>query len=103
MHSGIDIGGTAGQNIVAVAAGTVAVATTNSSYGNYVMINHGNGTASLYAHMSSLAVKAGQTVSQGQVVGYCGSTGASTGPHLHFEVIKNGVKVNPLNYVNPSK
>ena len=98
MHSGIDIGGAAGQSIVAVASGTVAVATMNSSYGNYVMINHGNGTASLYAHLSSLAVSAGQTVSQGQVIGYCGSTGWSTGPHLHFEMRVNGVTTDPLAY-----
>lgn len=98
MHYGIDIGGTAGQNIVAIAGGTVSVATTNSSYGNYVMINHGNGTASLYAHMSSLAVKAGDTVSQGQVIGYCGSTGWSTGPHLHFEIRVNGATTDPLAY-----
>lgn len=98
MHYGIDIGGTAGQNIVAIAAGTVSVATSNSSYGNYVMINHGNGTASLYAHMSSLAVKAGETVTQGQVIGYCGSTGWSTGPHLHFEIRVNGSTTDPLAY-----
>ena len=98
MHYGIDIGGTAGQNIVAIAAGTVSVATSNSSYGNYVMINHGNGTASLYAHMSSLAVKAGETVTQGQVIGYCGSSGWSTGPHLHFEIRVNGSTTDPLAY-----
>ena len=98
MHSGIDIGGTAGQNIVAAAAGTVAVAELNSSYGNYVMINHGNGTATLYAHMQSLAVSAGQSVTQGQVIGYCGSTGWSTGPHLHFEFRVNGATTDPLAY-----
>lgn len=102
MHYGIDIGGTAGQNIVAVADGTVSVATSNSSYGNYVMINHGNGTASLYAHMSSLAVKAGETVTQGQVVGYCGSTGWSTGPHLHFEIRVNSATTDPLAYYSSS-
>ena len=98
MHYGIDIGGTAGQKIVAAAAGTVSVATNNSSYGNYVMINHGNGTATLYAHMESLAVSAGQTVSQGDTVGYCGSTGWSTGPHLHFEIRVNGATTDPLAY-----
>ena len=98
MHYGVDIGGTAGQQIVAIAAGTVSVATNNASYGNYVMINHGDGTASLYAHMSSLAVSAGQTVTQGQTVGYCGSTGWSTGPHLHFEIRVNGATTDPLAY-----
>ncbi len=98
MHYGIDIGGTAGQQIVAAAAGTVSVATNNSSYGNYVMINHGNGTATLYAHMQSLAVSAGETVTQGQTIGYCGSTGWSTGPHLHFEVRVNGATTDPLAY-----
>ena len=98
FHSGLDIGGTAGQQIVAIAAGTVTLATYNSSYGNYVMINHGNGTASLYAHMESLAVSAGDTVTQGQTIGYCGSTGWSTGPHLHFEIRVNGSTTDPLAY-----
>ena len=98
MHSGVDIGGSSGQQIVAIAAGTVSVATNNSSYGNYVMINHGNGTASLYAHMESLNVSAGQTVTQGQTVGYCGSTGWATGPHLHFEIRVNGATTDPLAY-----
>lgn len=98
FHYGVDIGGTAGQQIVAIAAGTVSVATYNSSYGNYVMINHGNGTASLYAHMESLAVSAGDTVTQGQTIGYCGSTGWSTGPHMHFEIRVNGSTTDPLAY-----
>ena len=98
FHYGVDIGGTAGQQIVAIAAGTVSVATYNSSYGNYVMVSHGNGTASLYAHMESLAVSAGDTVTQGQTVGYCGSTGWSTGPHLHFEIRVNGSTTDPLAY-----
>ena len=102
MHYGIDIGGTAGQKIVAVADGTVSVATNNSSYGNYVMINHGNGTASLYAHMESLAVSVGDTVTQGQTVGYCGSTGWATGPHLHFEIRVNGATTDPLAYYSSS-
>ncbi len=98
MHYGIDIGGAAGQKIVAIAAGTVSVATNNASYGNYVMINHGDGTASLYAHMSELKVSAGQTVTQGQTVGLCGSTGWATGPHLHFEIRVNGATTDPLAY-----
>ncbi len=98
MHYGIDIGGVAGQKIVAIAAGTVTVATNNSSYGNYVMINHGDGTASLYAHMDSLNVSVGQTVAQGDKVGECGSTGWATGPHLHFEIRVNGATTDPLAY-----
>ncbi len=98
MHYGIDVGGTAGQEIVAIAAGTVSVATNNASYGNYVMINHGDGTASLYAHMSELKVSVGQTVKQGQTVGLCGSTGWATGPHLHFEIRVNGATTDPLAY-----
>ena len=98
FHSGVDIGAGAGTPIYAAAAGTVATATYNDSYGNYVLINHGGGNSTLYAHMSSMAVSSGTYVSQGQVIGYCGSTGWSTGPHLHFEVRLNGSTVNPLSY-----
>ena len=68
-------------------------------YGNLVVIDHGNGLATAYGHQSSLAVGTGQTVSQGQVIGYVGSTGHSTGPHLHFEVRVNGAAVDPLGYL----
>lgn len=98
FHAGVDIGAGAGSAISAAAEGTVATAAYNDSYGNYVLINHGGGNATLYAHMSSMAVSAGQYVSQGQVIGYVGSTGLSTGPHLHFEVRINGSTVNPLSY-----
>lgn len=98
FHAGIDIGAQAGQAIYASVAGTVATSTYNDSYGNYVLINHGSGNATLYAHMSSSAVSAGQYVSQGQVIGYVGSTGWSTGPHLHFEIRLNGSTVDPLQY-----
>ena len=99
FHSGIDIGAAAGTNVLAADGGTVSVATYSSSYGNYVMIYHPDGTSTTYAHMSSLAVSAGQTVNQGDVVGYVGSTGNSTGNHCHFEVRYNGVARNPLNYL----
>ena len=97
-HNGIDISGNSGSSILAADSGTVAIATYSSSYGNYVMIYHSNGTSTLYAHMSSMAVSAGDSVTQGQTIGYVGSTGWSTGPHLHFEIAVNGTRVNPLNY-----
>lgn len=97
-HTGIDIGAAAGSAVVAADSGTVAVATYSSSYGNYVTIYHSNGDYTLYAHMSSLAVTAGQNVTQGDVIGYVGSTGWATMPHLHFEIRVNGSTVNPLGY-----
>lgn len=97
-HSGIDISGSAGSEVLAADSGTIAVATYSSSYGNYVTIYHSNGDYTLYAHMSSLAVTAGQNVTQGDVIGYVGSTGWATGPHLHFEIRVNGSTVDPLSY-----
>ncbi|MBQ9841661.1 MAG: M23 family metallopeptidase [Clostridia bacterium] len=92
-----------GHDIVAADSGTVIYAGYgwNGGFGNMVKISHGNGLVTLYAHMSSVKVSTGQTVSRGQVIGAVGNSGASSGPHLHFEVIKNGVRVNPLNYVRP--
>ena len=95
-HKGIDIGASYGSSIWAAAAGTVTLASWNGGYGNCVIISHPNGYSTLYAHMSNIAVSAGQSVSQGQVVGYVGSTGNSTGPHLHFGVLSGGTYVNPL-------
>ena len=85
-HSGIDVGAQSGTAVVASDGGTVALADVKGGYGNCVMINHGNGYYTLYGHLSSFTVSAGQTVSQGQTIGYVGSTGVSTGPHLHFEI-----------------
>lgn len=99
-HNGIDIGGPNGCNIVASKAGTVIVSEYSSSYGNYIIVNHGGGYTTTYAHLSSRLVSVGASVSQGQVIGKEGSTGWSTGPHLHFEVSVNGVRYNPLNYVS---
>ncbi len=86
LHAGVDIGASYGSQIYAAAAGTVIQAGENGGYGNCVMVNHGNGYTTLYAHMSSIAAYSGQSVSQGQVLGYVGTTGNVTGPHLHFEV-----------------
>lgn len=97
-HSGIDIGAAAGATVIAADSGTVSVATYSSSYGNYVMIYHSNGTYTLYAHMSSLAVTAGQTVTKGDTIGYVGSTGWSTGPHLHFEIRNSGGTIDPTQF-----
>ena len=99
-HAGMDIGGPMGADIYAAEAGTVLVSGWNSGgYGYYVVINHGNGLSTLYAHCSSLLVSSGQSVSKGQVIAKVGSTGMSTGPHLHFEVHKNGSHTNPAPYL----
>ncbi len=100
LHTGVDIGASYGTNVLAADSGTVILAGWNGGYGNCVVISHGNGISTLYGHMSSIAVSVGQSVSQGQTVGYVGSTGASTGPHLHWEVAVNGVRQNPLNYAS---
>ncbi len=102
-HNGLDIAGGSiyGKPIVAARAGTVIDAGWNSGgYGNYVMINHGDGFITIYGHMSSVAAYNGQSVSAGQVIGYVGNTGRSTGPHLHFEVRLNGSVEDPLDYVS---
>lgn len=98
LHTGVDVGAPSGASIYAADGGTVAIAVYSSSYGNYVLINHNNGTSTLYAHMTSMAVSQGQNVEQGAVIGYVGSTGNSTGPHLHFEVRVNGSTTNPMSY-----
>jgi len=99
MHNGVDIAAAHGTNVVAADSGTVITSTYNSNYGNYVVISHGDGLTTLYAHLSSRQVTAGTAVTKGQVVGLVGSTGISTGPHLHFEVSLNGTRVNPRNYL----
>jgi murein DD-endopeptidase MepM/ murein hydrolase activator NlpD len=98
FHSGIDISAYAGDSIYAADTGYVSIAQYSSSYGNYVVINHGNGNTTLYAHMSSMAVSAGDYVTKGDTIGYVGSTGWSTGPHLHFEITSGGTRVDPLGY-----
>ena len=97
-HSGLDIGASYGATIVAADGGTVTIAGVNGGYGNCVMIDHGNGYYTLYGHMSSIAVSLGQTVSKGATIGYVGSTGVSTGPHLHFEIRQGTTILDPENW-----
>ena len=97
-HTGTDIGARYGADILAANGGTVTLAGWNSGYGNCVIIDHGGGKATLYGHMSAYSVSKGQTVSKGQKIGSVGSTGNSTGPHLHFEILINGTAVNPMQY-----
>lgn len=99
LHTGIDIAASSGTAIWAADGGRVVYATWVDGYGNTVAIDHGGGIATLYAHQSSMAVSYGQSVKKGQVVGYVGSTGYSTGPHLHFEVRVNGTPVDPMGYL----
>ena len=87
------------SEVHAAKAGTVIVSQRSSSYGEYVVVSHGSGNTTLYAHMSSRKVSVGDYVAQGDVLGITGSTGISSGPHLHFEITENGNRVNPLNYL----
>ena len=100
-HQGIDIGASTGSSITAADGGTVITASYSSSAGNYVVISHGNGLSTVYMHCSKLLVSEGDTVSKGQTIAKVGSTGYSTGPHLHFGVRKNGSYVDPTDYVSP--
>ena len=95
FHYGIDIGVASGNNVLASRSGTVLISQYSSSYGNYIVISHGGGDTTLYAHMSKRLVSAGEVVTQGDVIGYSGSTGWSTGPHVHFEITENGTRVDP--------
>ena len=98
FHAGEDIPASYGAEILAAASGTVTTAGWVSGYGNYTVIDHGGGTMTAYGHQSSILVSVGQYVEQGQVIGYVGSTGNSTGPHLHFEVYQNGSTVDPKSF-----
>ena len=99
MHEGLDIAASYGAPISAASSGTVIYAGWMGGYGNLVVIDHGGGLATAYGHQSSIAVSSGSHVSQGQTIGYVGSTGHSTGPHLHFEVRVNGSAVDPMGYL----
>ncbi len=95
----MDLAAPYGSAILASAAGVVTTSTYSKSAGNYIVIAHGNGMSTVYMHASALLVSVGETVSQGQTIAKVGSTGYSSGNHLHFGVIKNGSYVNPLNYI----
>lgn len=99
FHSGLDIAGNSGSPIVATADGTVTQAGWDGDYGISVVINHGNGLSTRYAHMSSINVSVGQPVNKGNTIGQMGNTGRSTGNHVHYEVLKNGVQVGPRDYL----
>lgn len=100
-HKGVDIAGKRGSEVVAVASGVVTRAGTASGYGNLVEINHGSGYHTRYGHNETLLVSVGDTVTRGQPIATMGSSGRSTGPHVHFEVLRNGQQVNPLSFINP--
>ena len=95
LHAGLDIGAKFGEEIIAADGGTVLIAEYSDSYGNVVLIDHGDRYSTAYGHMSEIAVEAGQEVKQGELIGYIGSTGWSTGPHLHFEIRLDGERIDP--------
>jgi murein DD-endopeptidase MepM/ murein hydrolase activator NlpD len=95
----VDFAGSIGSNVVAVAAGVVTWSGERSGYGKLIEINHGDGFVTRYAHNERTLVSVGQTVKRGQAVALMGSTGRSTGPHVHFEVLRNGRQVNPLSFI----
>jgi murein DD-endopeptidase MepM/ murein hydrolase activator NlpD len=99
FHKGVDFAGTPGSPVVAVAAGVVTWAGERTGYGKLIEINHGDGFATRYAHNERTLVTVGQTVKRGERIALMGSTGRSTGPHVHFEVLRNGRQVNPLSFV----
>lgn len=99
-HSGVDFAGKDGSSVIAVAAGVVVYAATRSGYGLLVELNHGSGFKTLYGHHKKLHVRVGDIVKKGQVIGSMGSSGRSTGPHVHFEVYKNGRVVDPASYIH---
>ena len=99
FHKGVDFAGSAGSQVVAVAAGVVSWAGERTGYGKLVEINHGDGYITRYAHNERMLVSVGETVKRGEPVALMGSTGRSTGPHVHFEVLRNGRQVDPLSYI----
>lgn len=100
FHYGVDLAAGMNTEIYATKSGTVTGATYGEANGYYVTINHGDGYSSIYAHMTNYVVSVGDSVKQGQLIGYVGTTGWSTGPHLHFEILYNGSNVNPMNYIS---
>lgn len=102
-HKGIDFAGPEGTSVISVAAGLVTFAGDRAGYGNMVEVNHGNGMVTRYGHNEKLLVKQGEMIRKGQEVALMGSTGRSTGPHLHFEVVKNGIQVDPLRFIGEDR
>ena len=101
VHKGVDFAGAAGEQVMSVASGVVVRAEPSSGYGNLVEINHGNGYVTRYGHNQRLLVAVGDMVVRGQPIALMGSTGRSTGPHVHFEVLRNGQQINPLSFIDP--
>jgi len=101
FHKGVDFAGSSGAPVVAVAAGVVTWAGPRSGFGNLVEVNHGKGYVTRYGHNERVLVSVGQTVTRGQQIALMGSTGRSTGPHVHFEVLQNGRQVNPVKFIGP--
>jgi murein DD-endopeptidase MepM/ murein hydrolase activator NlpD len=99
FHKGIDFASPQGSNVVAVAAGVVTFAGEKAGYGNLVEVSHGNGLVTRYGHNQGIAVGLGKTVARGDTLAYVGSTGRSTGPHVHFEVLKDGRQIDPLTFI----
>ena len=103
FHGGIDFAGTEGSDVFSVADGVVTFAGKRTGYGNVVEVNHGDGLVTRYAHARAVAVKAGDIVSKDQLVAYMGSTGRSTGTHLHYEVLRNGKQIDPTSFIRVAK
>jgi len=103
FHGGIDFAGTEGSDVYSVADGVVTYSGQRTGYGNVVEINHGDGLVTRYAHARAVAVKAGDMVSKDQLVAYMGSTGRSTGTHLHYEVLRNGKQIDPTTFIRVAK
>jgi murein DD-endopeptidase MepM/ murein hydrolase activator NlpD len=103
MHKGMDFAGKKGSDVISVAAGVITWAGRRYGYGNLVEVNHGNGYSTRYGHNEKIVVKVGQTIKKGDIISKMGSTGRSTGPHVHFEVLKEGKQVDPIKYINAAK
>lgn len=99
MHRGVDFAGKSGSDVVAVAGGIVSRAAKNGGYGYFIEVDHGNGYITRYGHNQMLLVQAGEAIKRGQVIAKLGSTGRSTGPHVHFEVLKDGARIDPMKFV----
>jgi murein DD-endopeptidase MepM/ murein hydrolase activator NlpD len=98
-HSGLDIAAARGTAVRATADGTVQLASYNGGYGNCIEVSHGYGIATRFGHLSSYAVHVGQRIKRGDIIGYVGATGRTTGPHLHYEILLNGQPINPLKFI----